>query len=114
MRCQTSKGLNKDNNFVITRRNKSITNGLNSPVDYLNIPWAKHDTNEHTKVIEVINDCYKKMLMIGECREVFQLANNKVPKLLSSKTYSDFTLAKTNIEWRYKRYVDSGGIQLKI
>jgi hypothetical protein len=83
---------------VITRRNKSITAGLNSLVDYFNIPWAKHDTDEHTKVIEVINDCYRKMLMIGKCREVFRLANNKVPKLLSSKTYSDFTLAKTNIE----------------
>jgi hypothetical protein len=97
-RCRTSEGLNNDNNFVITRRNKSITAGLNSLVDYLNIPWEKHDTDEHTKAIEVINDCYRKMLMIGKCREVFQLANNKVPELLSSKTFSDFTLAKTNIE----------------
>jgi hypothetical protein len=99
---------------VIKRRNKTITAGLNSPVDYLNIPWAKHDTDEYTEAIEVINDCYRKMLMIGKCREVFRLANNKVPELLSSKNKSDFTLARTNIERRYKRYVDSGGIQLKI
>jgi hypothetical protein len=85
---------------VITRRNKSITAGLNSPVDVLDIPWEKHDTDEHTKAIEVINDCYGKTLMIGKCREVFWLANNKVPKSLSSKIYSDFTLAKTNIERR--------------
>ncbi len=53
--------------------------------------------------------------MIGKCREVFRLANNKVPELLLlSKPFSDFTLAKTNIERQYKRYVDSGGIQLKI
>jgi hypothetical protein len=83
---------------VITRRNKSITAGLNSPVNHLNIPWAKHDTDEYTKAIEVINDCYRKMLMIGKCREVFRLTNNKVPELLLSKTFSDFTLAKTNIE----------------
>ena len=85
------------------RRNKTITAGLNSPVDYLNIPWEKHDTDEYTEAIEVINDCYRKMLMIGKCREVFRLANNKVPELLSSKNKSDFTLARTNIEQRYKR-----------
>jgi hypothetical protein len=113
-RCRTSDGLNNDLNYVRTRRNKTITARLNTPVDYINIPWAKHDTNDYIEAIEAINDCYIKMLMIGKCREVFRLPNNKVPELLSSKTKSEFNLAKINIERRYNRYADSGGIQLKI
>ncbi len=49
--------------------------------------------------------------MIGKSKEVFQ---DKVPDLLSAKTYNVFTLAKDNIEQRYDRYPKSGGIKLKI
>jgi hypothetical protein len=73
--------------------------------------WAKPNSSEYTKVIEVINDCYRKMLMIGKSKEVFQ---DKVPDLLSAKTYNAFTLAKDNIKRRYDRYLKSGGIKLKI
>ena len=66
------------------------------------------------EAIEVINDCYKKMLMIGKSKEVFRLPNNKIPHLLSAKTYSEFTLAKDNIERRYKRYLKLGGVKLNI
>jgi hypothetical protein len=75
-----------------------MTADLNSQVGYLKIPWGKPNNDEYTKAIEVINDCYRKMLMIGKSKEVFQLSNNKVPDLLSTKTYNDFTLAKNNIE----------------
>jgi hypothetical protein len=73
--------------------------------------WAKPNSKEYIKAIEVINDCYRKMLMIGKSKEVFQ---DKVPDLLSAKTYNDFTLVKDNIEQRYDRYLKSSGIKLKI
>ncbi len=39
--CRNSEGLNEDQNRVITRRNKSITAGLNSPVNYLKNSMGK-------------------------------------------------------------------------
>jgi hypothetical protein len=65
------------------RRNKSTINDLNSPVGYLRLIWAISNSNEYTKAIEVINDCYRKMLMIGKSKEVFR---GKVPDLLKAKT----------------------------
>jgi hypothetical protein len=91
-----------------------VTAVLNSQVCYLKFTWAKFNSDKYTKAIEVINDCYKKMLMIGKSKEVFRLSNNKVPKLLLAKTYSEFTLAKDNIERRYKRYLKLGGVKLNI
>jgi len=72
-----------------------MINDLNSPVGYVRLLWAKPNSSKHTKAIEVIHDCYRKMLMIGKCREVFW---DKVSDLLTAKTFKDFTLAKDNIE----------------
>jgi hypothetical protein len=113
-RYKTREGLTRLIHYTVTRRNKMVTDVLNSRVCYFKFTWAKFNTNEYTKAIQVINDCYKKMLMIGKSKEVFRLSNNKVPKLLSAKTYSEFTLAKDNIERRYKRYLKLGGVKLNI
>ena len=113
-RYKTSEGLTKLIHNTVTRRNKMVTDVLNSQVCYLKCTWAKFNSDEYTKAIDVINDCYKKMLMIGKSKEVFRLSNDKVPKLLSAKTYSEFTLAKDNIERRYKRYLKLGGVKLNI
>ena len=51
--------------------NQVMTANLNSRVCYLKIPWLNPNSDEYTKTIEVINDCYRKMLMIGKCKEVF-------------------------------------------
>ncbi len=91
-----------------------MTNDLNSPVHYLKIPWASSNSIKYTNAIEVINDCYRKMLMIGKSKEVFQLPNDKVPNLLSAKTYGEFTLAKNNIVQRYKRFLKLGSVKLNI
>jgi len=107
----TSGGLTYDINFAVTRRNRTMINDLNSPVGYVRLLWAKPNSSEYTKAIEVINDCYRKMLMIGKCREVFR---DKVSDLLTAKTFKDFTLAKDNIERRHVRYLKSGGIKLHI
>jgi hypothetical protein len=83
---------------VVMRKNKTMTAGLDSPVGYLRLLWATPNSNEYAKAIEVINDCYRKMVMIGKSKEVFQ---DKVPDLLKVKTYNDCTLAKDNIELKY-------------
>jgi hypothetical protein len=44
---------------------------VNSRVCYLKIPWGNPNSDEYTKAIEVINECYRKMLMIGKSKEVF-------------------------------------------
>ena len=69
-RIKTSEGQTQDIQCTIMRRNKSTTNDLNSPVGYLRLLWAKPNSSEYTKAIEVINDCYRKMLMIGKSKEV--------------------------------------------
>jgi hypothetical protein len=47
-----------------------------------------NNSDEYIKTIDKINECYRKMLMIGKCNEdeVFQPSNDKVPDLLSAKT----------------------------
>lgn len=113
-RYKTNEGLTQLIQDSVMRRNKMDTAHLNSPVKYLTIPWTKHNSKKYTKAIEMINDCYRKMLMIGKSKEVFRLSKNKIPTLLSTKTYSEFILAKDNIERRYKRYLKAGGVKLNI
>jgi hypothetical protein len=52
---------------------------------------------------------FKKMLIIGKCREVFR---NKVSDLLTAKSFKEFTLAKDNIEQRHVRYLKIGWHQI--
>ena len=110
-RYRTSQRLTKDINRVITRKNRTIINDTNSSVEYIRLPWAKLNTNEYTKAVEVINNCYRKMLIIGKCREVFR---NKVSDLFKAKSMKEFTLAKDNIERRYVKYLQLDGIKLHI
>jgi hypothetical protein len=56
---------------MVMRRTKMMNTDQNFRVHYLKIPWENPNSNEYTKAIEVINDCYRKMLMIGKSKEVF-------------------------------------------
>jgi hypothetical protein len=51
-----------------------------TPVGFLRLIWAKSNSNEYTKAIEVINDCYRKMLMIGKSKKVFRLPNDNATR----------------------------------
>jgi hypothetical protein len=110
-RYRTSHGLTKDKNFVITRRNRTKINDLNKSVEYVRLSWAKFNTSEYTKAVEAINNCYRKMLIIGKCSEVFR---NKISDLLTAKSFNEFTLGKEKIERRYANYGKSGGIKLHL
>ncbi len=70
-RYKTSEGLTRLIHGTVTRRNKMVTAVLNSQVCYLKFTWAKFNSDKYTKATDVINDCYKKMLMIGKSKEVF-------------------------------------------
>ena len=48
-----------------------VTAVLNSQVCYLRITRAKPNSDEYTKAIEVINDWYRNILVIGKSKEVF-------------------------------------------
>jgi hypothetical protein len=84
---------------MLTRKNKKEIQNLNSQVQFLDIPWAIHDSDLYVNVIEEINDLYKKMLMIGKCNEVFWLCNNKIPDLLSAQTKNEYILAKKTFSY---------------
>jgi hypothetical protein len=70
-RLQTSQGLTQNIKYVQTRKTKLFNSQLNSETQYWNIPsWVKN-LEEYFSVIGEINHCYKKMLEIGQCQEVF-------------------------------------------
>jgi hypothetical protein len=73
-----------------------------------------NSSDEYIKAIDKINECYRKMLMVGICNEIFQPSNDKVPDLLSAKTSNEFKLAKENIQEQFKRFLKSGAAKLKI
>jgi hypothetical protein len=58
-RYKTNEGLTKQIQGIMMRRNKTVTAHLNSRVRYLSIAWGKPNSNEYTKAIEEINDCYR-------------------------------------------------------
>ncbi len=54
-------------------------------------------SKDYFQVINSINDCYKKMLEIGKCNEVFRLDHGGLPDVLTAKSRIDFFKAKKNI-----------------
>ena len=65
-------------------------------------------SKDYFQVIDSINDCYKKMLEIGKCKELFRPENGGLPVILTAKTKDMFSKAKKNIVLQYNRYVISG------
>ena len=51
-------------------------------------------STEYIRVIDAINDCYKKMLEIGKCADVFQPVDGKQPDILIAKSKVEFLKAK--------------------
>jgi hypothetical protein len=71
-------------------------------------------SKDYFQVIDSINDCYKKMLEIGKCKEVFRPENGGLPDILTAKTKDMFSKAKKNIVLRYNCYVISGAPRLTV
>jgi len=66
------------------------------------------------RVIDAINDCYKKMLEIGKCAEVFRPVGGRRPDTLTAKSKKEFMKEKENIRRHYNRYVTTGAPSLSI
>jgi len=50
---------------------KETNNKLEKSANYIQFDWVEFMSKEYFGVIEAINECYKKMLEIGKCKEVF-------------------------------------------
>ena len=70
-RLITSQGLTRNIQNVLTKKSNLFNSQLKSTVEYLPIPSWVANVEEYFSVVDVINNCYKKMLEIGKCREVF-------------------------------------------
>lgn len=113
-RKRTSEGLTNDIQKTRDRRSKRLRRKLNSETTYIQFDWVEFMSKDYFNVIESINDCYKKMLEIGKCKEVFRPSNGGLPDILTAKTKDMFFKAKKNIVLRYNRYLKSGAPRLTI
>jgi len=71
-------------------------------------------STDYFRVIDAINDCYKKMLEIGKCADVFRPIGGRRPDILTAKSKKEFMREKENISRRYNRYVTTGAPRLSI
>ncbi len=55
-RYQNNQGLTKHNQYGLVIKNKKTIFGLNSQVQYLDIPWAMNNSDEYIKAMEEINE----------------------------------------------------------
>ena len=102
-RIRTSKGLTKNAQTCNIRNTKQVNEKLVKRADYLMFDWVQFMSKEYFGVIDVINECYRKMLEIGKCKEVFQCVNGNQCELLRAKLKQEFLNAKKNILLRYSR-----------
>jgi hypothetical protein len=70
-RIRTSEGLAKNAQLRHMRSTKQVNNKLGKRTDYIKFDWVKFMSKKYFGVIEAINECYKKILEIGKCKEVF-------------------------------------------
>jgi hypothetical protein len=70
---------------------------LNTDANYIRFDWVEFMSTEYFRVIDAINDCYKKMLEIGKCAEVFRPVDGRQPDILTAKSKVEFQKTKKNI-----------------
>ncbi len=100
-RKRTSEGLTNSMNWVKDRTSKRLHCRLNTDANYIRCTWVEFMSKDYFRVIDAINDCYKKMLEIGKCTEVFRPAGGGQPDILMAKSKVEFSKAKKIILLRY-------------
>jgi hypothetical protein len=93
-RIRTSEGLTKEAQYSCVRSTKQLNNKLEKSANYMQFDWVDFMSKEYFDVVEAINDCYKKMLEIGKCKEVFRRVDGNQCELLSAKSKQKFLNAK--------------------
>jgi hypothetical protein len=59
-----------------------VNNKLGKRTDNIKFNWVEFMSKEYFGVIEAINECYKKMIEIGKCKEVFRRVDGNQCELL--------------------------------
>ncbi len=93
---------------------KQVNNKLDKSANYNQFHWVEFMSKEYFGVVDAVNECYKKMLKIGKCKEVFWRVDGNQCELLLAKSKKDFLNAKKNILLCCSRYVNSGAPKLTI
>ncbi len=70
-RIRTSEGLTKNAQTFCMNSTKQVNNKLDKSANYIQFDWVEFMSKEYFGVVEAVNECYKKMLEIGKCKEVF-------------------------------------------
>ncbi len=70
-RERTCEDLTKNMRQTKDPTSKRLRCQLKSNANYTRFDWVEFMSTEYFRVIDAINDCYKKMLEIGKCPEVF-------------------------------------------
>ena len=99
-RERTSEGLTTNMRWVKDCTSKRLRCQLNTDANYIRLDWVEFMSTEYIRVIDAINDCYKKMLEIGKCAEVFRPVGGRRPDILTAKSKVEFqkTKKKHNLE----------------
>jgi hypothetical protein len=113
-RERTSEGLTTNMRWVKDRTSKQLRCQLNTDANYIRLDWVEFMSTEYIRVIDAINDCYKKMLEIGKCAEVFRPVGGRRPDILTAKSIVEFLKTKKNRILRYNRYLTTGAPRLSI
>jgi hypothetical protein len=113
-RIRTSESLTKNAQLQHMRSTKHVNHKLGKKALNIIFDWVEFMSNEYFSVIDSINECYKKNLEIGKCKEVFRRVNRSQCELLRAKSKQEFFNAKKNILLRYSRYVNSCAPKLTI
>jgi len=79
------------------RSTKQLNNKLEKSANYMQFDWVDFMSKEYFDVVEAINDCYKKMLEIGKCKEVFGRVDGNQCELLMAKSKKDFCQEKHTV-----------------
>ena len=93
-RERTSEGLTKNMRRAQDHTSNRLRCQLNSNANYIRFDWVEFMSTDYFRVIGAINDCYKKMLEIGKCAEVFRPIGGQRPDILKAKSKVHFQKTK--------------------
>jgi hypothetical protein len=89
-RIRTSEGLTEIAQQQHMRRTKQVNNMLGKKADYIMFDVVQFMSKEYFGVIDAINECYRKMLKISKCKEVFRRFDENQCELLRAKSKQEF------------------------
>jgi hypothetical protein len=72
------------------RSTKHVNHKLGTKALNIKFDWVEFMSNEYFGVIDAIDECYRKMLEIGKCKEVFGRVDGSQCELLRAKLKQEF------------------------